>query len=244
MYYGYRDRKCQKHLLIFIVLFLALAGTAWAQGMGDGRCYHNPNNAAEAYCSANGGCPRSGTCYFPDGTYCDLEAFYKGTCPGTGYIEQAMWNAEIYAFLYGDQFGFAGQSKNAGYGSTGYGDAGYGNAGYGTAGSVIGSAAYSAGYWKAEADRYYLAGSYQEAAELYRRAVQLDPTLAAAWLNLGNSLYFLGRYQESLEAYEAALRIDPNNASAWQGKGQALLAQNRTEEAQEAFSRAETLVKR
>lgn len=246
---GYRDKKRLRHLMVVIALTLAIAGTAWAQGMGDGRCYHNPRNPAEAYCSANGGCPKSGNCYFPDGTYCELRSFYNGTCPGTGYIEQAMWNAEIYAFLYGDQFGFAGQSKNAGYGNTGYGDVGYGNAGYGNAvygntGSVVGSAAYSAGYWKAEADRYYLAGSYLEAADLYTKAVQLDPTLEAAWLNLGNSLYFLGRYQESLEAYEAALRIDPNNASVWQGKGQALLALNRTGEAQEAFSRAETLTKR
>lgn len=236
---GYRDRKCLKHLLIFIALTLAIVGTAWAQGMGDGRCYHNPRNAAEAYCSARGGCPNSGNCYFPDGTYCDLEGFYKGTCPGEGYIEQAMWNAEAYSFLYGDEFGFAGQSGNAGYGNVGYGNAGYGNTG-----AVVGNAAYSASYWKSEADRYYLVGSYREAADLYTKAVQLDPTLAAAWLNLGNSLYFLGMYQEALEAYEAVIRLDPNNASAWQGKGQALQAQNRIEEAQEALSRAESLVKR
>ncbi len=230
--------------MVVITLALAIVGTAWAQGMGDGRCYHNPRNAAEAYCSAHGGCPNSGNCYFPDGSYCELWSFYNGTCPGEGYIEQAIWNAEIYSFLYGDEFGFAGQSRNAGYGNTGYGSTGYGSTGYGNTGYAVGSAAYSSSYWKAEADRYYLAGSYLEAADRYRRAVQLDPTLAAAWLNLGNSLYFLSRYPESLEAYEAAIRLDPNNASAWQGKGQALMAQNRTEEAQEAFRRAEALMRR
>lgn len=212
--------------MITIALALAIAGAAWAQSMGGGGCYHNPRNPAEAYCSAHGGCPKSGNCYFPDGSFCELWSFYNGTCPGTGYIEQAIWNAEIYSFLYGDDYnGYSG--RNTGIENIGYG-----------------SGTYSADYWKAEGDRYYLAGSYREAVDQYYRAVQLDPTLVAAWLNLGNSLYFLGRYQDSLAAYEAAIKLDPNNASAWRGRGQALLAQNRTGEAEDALRRAEALMRR
>ncbi len=222
MHYRNRNRKGLKHLIIATILALSIAGTAWAQSMGGGGCYHNPRNAAEAYCSAHGGCPKSGNCYFPDGSFCELWSFYNGTCPGTGYIEQALWNAEVYSFLYGDDYSYSGQ--NTGYGAS--------------------NTEYSASYWKAEADRYYLTGSYSKAVDLYRRAVQLDPALAAAWLNLGNSLYFLGRYQDSLTAYESAIRLDPNNASAWQGRGQALLAQNRTDEAQDSLSRAEALMRR
>ncbi|HSD59170.1 MAG TPA: tetratricopeptide repeat protein [Methanotrichaceae archaeon] len=229
MHYRNRDSKSLKHLMIVIALAMAVIGAAWAQSMGGGGCYYNPRNPAEAYCSAHGGCPKSGNCYFPDGSFCELWSFYNGTCPGTGYIEQALWNAEVYAFLYGDDYnGYGYSGQNTGY-NTGYG---------------IGNAAYSASYWKSEADRYYLIGSYSEAVNLYSRAVQLDPSLAAAWLNLGNSLYFLSRYQESLAAYEAAIRLDPNNASAWQGRGQALLAQNRTDEAQDSLSRAEALMRR
>jgi tetratricopeptide (TPR) repeat protein len=233
MHYRNRDKKSLKHLAIVIALAMAVIGTAWAQSMGGGGCYYNPRNPAEAYCSAHGGCPKSGNCYFPDGSFCELWSFYNGTCPGTGYIEQAIWNAEIYAFLYGDDYngnGYSGQS-------TGY------NTGYENTGYRIGNAAYSASYWKAEADRYYLAGSYSEATDLYSRAVQLDPSIASAWLNLGNSLYFLNRYQESLAAYEAAIKLDPNNASAWQGRGQALMAQNHTAEAQDSLRRAEALIR-
>ncbi len=224
MNYRNRNRRSLKHLMIAIILISAIGGTAWAQSMGGGGCYYNPRNAAEAYCSAHGGCPKSGYCNFPDGSFCELWSFYNGTCPGKGYIEQAIWNAEVYSFLYGDDYSYTGQNGNTGYGN--------------------GNAAYSASYWKAEADRYYLTGSYSEAADMYTRAVQLDPTLAAAWLNLGNSLYFLSRYQDSLAAYESALRLDPNNASAWQGRGQALLAQDRMEEAQESLRRAEALMRR
>jgi hypothetical protein len=50
----------------------------------------------------HGGCPKDGYCYFPDGTYCDLKAFYNGTCPSKEYYEQMMWEAEAYRFLYSD----------------------------------------------------------------------------------------------------------------------------------------------
>jgi hypothetical protein len=56
----------------------------------------------ENYCLNHGGNPRDGNCYFPDGSYCDLKPFYKGTCPGREYYEQNMWMAEAYNFLYGD----------------------------------------------------------------------------------------------------------------------------------------------
>jgi tetratricopeptide (TPR) repeat protein len=235
MIYKNRDRRSLKHMMIILALVLATAGTAWAQSMGGG-CYYNPRNAAEAYCSAHGGCPKSGNCYFPDGSFCELWSYYNGTCPGKGYIEQALWNAEVYAFLYGDDYsGYSGHSGYTGYSSY---------PGYSGQNSVYGATAYSAGYWRSEADRYYLAGSYAEAADMYGRAVQIDPSLAAAWLNMGNSLYFLGRYQESLDAYDNAVKLDPNNASAWQGKGQALLAQNRVDEANNALRKAEELMKR
>lgn len=240
MYYRNRDSKSLKHLVIVIALAMAVIGTALAQSMGGGGCYYNPRNAAEAYCSAHGGCLKSGNCYFPDGSFCELWSFYNGTCPGKGYIEQALWNAEISAFLYGDDYdgyGYSGQSGYSGQ-NTGY------NTGYENTGYRIGNTAYSASYWKAEADRYYLAGSFLEASDFYSRAVRLDPTLTQAWLNMGNSLYFLGKYQDSLAAYEAAISLDPNNASAWRGRGQALQAQNRTDEAQDSLRRAEALMRR
>ncbi len=218
--------------MVILALALVVAGTAWAQSMG-GVCHYNPRNAAEAYCSAHGGCPSSGNCYFPDGSVCGLWSFYNGTCPGREYLEQAMWNAEIYSFLYSDDC-YDCSGRNAGY---------IAPASYIAPAGYI-APAYSAAYWKSEADKYYIAGSYAKAADMYAKAVQTDPALAPAWLNMGNCLYFLGRYQESLAAYEAAIRIDPGNAVAWHGKGQTLLALNRMGEANDALGKAQALMSR
>ena len=83
-------------------------------------------------------------------------------------------------------------------------------------------------YPLASANMLYLTGSYEQAAELYAKAVNLDPSLSEGWLNLGNSLYYLGKYQASLNAYNALLKLEPQNAGALAGKSLALLALNKT----------------
>lgn len=79
-----------------------------------------------------------------------------------------------------------------------------------------------------EANTFYLNGSYQQAAEFYAKAVNIDTSLSEGWLNLGNSLYFLGRYQESLNAYVALLNREPTNANALDGKNMTLSALNKS----------------
>ena len=88
-------------ILILTALFLMLpAEPVSATGLGGtGPCV--ARNELEAYCMSQGGCPRDGNCYFPDGGYCELKSFYNGTCPGREYYEQAIWMAEAYAFLDG-----------------------------------------------------------------------------------------------------------------------------------------------
>lgn len=83
-------------------------------------------------------------------------------------------------------------------------------------------------YLLGSANQLYLAGSYEQAAESYAKALNEDPSISVGWLNLGNSLYFLGRYQASLNAYNAALRLEPRNSNALAGKSLALLALNKT----------------
>ena len=87
---------------IAVILFALLsAETVFALGMyGSSHC--QARDAIEAYCVSQGGCPRDGYCHFPDGSYCELAAFYNGTCPGAAYYEQAIWMSEAYSFLYGD----------------------------------------------------------------------------------------------------------------------------------------------
>lgn len=216
-------------LLILILSLLSPAimiiEPVWATGMGGGGgCYANPWNPAEVYCKNHGGCPKSGDCYFPDGSYCDLRSFYNGTCPGRAYYEQALWNAEIYSFLYGDDYNH--------YPSTYISN------------PAPASGYQTARYWLNDANKLYLGGSYGQAVELYYRAVNLDPSLFEAWLNLGSSLYLTGRYQESLAAYDSAIKLQPGNANAWNGEGSALMALGRVDEANAALERADMLRQR
>ncbi len=138
--------------------------------------------------------------------------------------QQRLWYADIYNFLYGD--------CNCYYANNGQYYPPY--AGESTAASAANAAtdnSKSAGDDAASlldnANVLYLTGSYEQAAELYAKAVNLDPTLSKGWLNLGNCLYFLGRYQASLDAYESLLNREPDNANALAGKNNALLALQR-----------------
>lgn len=217
-------------LVLLIVSTLTIMEPIYGQGLG----MIGPSrvtNSAEAYCIDHGGIPQSGKCYFPDGGYCDVWSYYNGTCPSKATREQAMWEAEAYAFLNGD-IGYAGYPaywpSNYGVPVGAYGS--YPAPGYGTV-----------SYWINEGNRLYAAGSYEQAAGMYTRAVNLDPSQIAAWLSLGNSFYFLGRYQESLNAYEAVLNMEPQNGKAWHGKGLDLMALNRNLEANDAFAKARAL---
>jgi hypothetical protein len=91
-----------KAIWIIAGLFaLILAAPVYASGFyGSGPC--EARNAIEAYCVNHGGCPKDGYCNFPDGSFCELQSFYNGTCPGREYYEQAMWMTEAYSFLYSD----------------------------------------------------------------------------------------------------------------------------------------------
>jgi tetratricopeptide (TPR) repeat protein len=62
--------------------------------------------------------------------------------------------------------------------------------------------------WDADPERW------EDAVAAYRRVVELDPTYAAAWNNLGLLLHRLGRYAEARRAYETALAQDPRLAEA------------------------------
>jgi len=46
----------------------------------------------------------------------------------------------------------------------------------------------------------------------FRAALQIDPDLALAHVNLGNELSSAGQLPEALAEYEEALRIEPSEA--------------------------------
>lgn len=59
-------------------------------------------------------------------------------------------------------------------------------------------------------------GLWQEAVYRWERAVEIDPTYAAAYNNLGIAYEQTGRFEQAGKAYEKALELEPQNLSIQQ----------------------------
>jgi tetratricopeptide (TPR) repeat protein len=75
----------------------------------------------------------------------------------------------------------------------------------------------------------------------YRKAIDLKPDFAWAYLSLGNALKAQGKPDEAAAAYRQAMRIDPNFAEAHCNLGHALREQGRLKDAREALRRGHAL---
>jgi tetratricopeptide (TPR) repeat protein len=82
------------------------------------------------------------------------------------------------------------------------------------------------------------AAGAERAADLYRRALQADPYLVAALINLGNLHYSQGRLPESLALYEQSARLAPDFLEAHYNRANVLHDVGRYEEAGDAYRTA------
>jgi TolB-like protein/DNA-binding winged helix-turn-helix (wHTH) protein/Tfp pilus assembly protein PilF len=71
----------------------------------------------------------------------------------------------------------------------------------------------------------------------YRRAISLNPNLAAAHHNLGSELTHAGLHEQAIEEFRAALRLDPENDGAKYRLGRALWQSQRFDEALQNYDR-------
>ena len=94
----------------------------------------------------------------------------------------------------------------------------------------------AAGLYQAALD-LELAGRGEEASEAYEAALEQDPKLVSARINLGRLLHAKNRVAEAEALYRAALEQDPRNALAAFNLGVALEDQGESEAAVAAYRR-------
>ncbi len=81
-------------------------------------------------------------------------------------------------------------------------------------------------------------GRFERAIAEYRRATEIDPDYAEAWLNLSDALIKAHRPSEALAPLERTLALNPQQAQAWSIAGLLLDGAGRQAEALEHFDRA------
>ena len=77
-----------------------------------------------------------------------------------------------------------------------------------------------------------------DAEAAYHRAIELDPSFANAFTNLGNLLFRRGNSEEAERTYRRALRVDPEQPEAWYNLGFLLYDRGDLDGARFGFERA------
>ena len=81
-------------------------------------------------------------------------------------------------------------------------------------------------------------GKFEEALELYERAIARDDNFAQAHSNRGNALQRLKRFADAEPSYRRALELMPSFADAWNNLGTCLRELKRAEEAETVYRKA------
>ena len=66
-------------------------------------------------------------------------------------------------------------------------------------------------------------GQFEEAMACYRKAVEIDPTFAVPWMNMGELVWLTDGAKAALVYYQKAVEVDPNLADSWSQLGKAYL---------------------
>jgi tetratricopeptide (TPR) repeat protein len=79
--------------------------------------------------------------------------------------------------------------------------------------------------------------NYAEAAQCYRQALQMDPSMSEAHTALGNALFNGGMYEDALSELEMASRLLPRDSTTWFLLGQCCTRLQRHSEGLAAYQR-------
>ncbi len=84
-------------------------------------------------------------------------------------------------------------------------------------------------------------GSLEEAAEYYKKVVDLDPSYFDGWHAYGMVLMKLERFKEAIGAGLQATTLQPNDLLAWTALSQMYVANEQIAEAEDAKQKATIL---
>ena len=91
------------------------------------------------------------------------------------------------------------------------------------------------GYYRELLDIYLKADFKEEAIQTAQKVVEISPSDAEAYLDLGQVYMTYRDYEKGLQAYRTALRLEPDEPNYHRQYGDALQSQDRLGEAQEAY---------
>ncbi len=85
---------------------------------------------------------------------------------------------------------------------------------------------------------YYLDKDYSKALPSFEKALSLNPSLAVAWLNIGNIHFHRKKMEDARKAYKMAMKKDPNLSPAYCQTGLSYLEQGEPAKAAMPLERA------
>ena len=91
------------------------------------------------------------------------------------------------------------------------------------------------------ADLYFEAGQYNEALQVYDKAIAVDPACADCFNDRGLALFYLGDATAALESFDTAVALKPGFTQAWLSKGFVLTSEGRYQEAIAPLNRVKEL---
>lgn len=83
--------------------------------------------------------------------------------------------------------------------------------------------------------------NYEAAADLFRRATELDPRLGVAWYFYGKSLSAIGHHREAVEVFERASETDARKENLFEAEGDALYTLGEIEKALDRYRQVSEL---
>lgn len=92
-----------------------------------------------------------------------------------------------------------------------------------------------------QAAAFHAAGKYEQAVQVYDRAIQADPNNAAACNNMAAALIALKQFELACRALQRAVKLDPKFYLAWANLAQALRSCRQVHQAADAYAMAAAL---